>query len=359
METSQEERYMRRCLEIARHGGGHAAPNPMVGAVLVCDGAVIGEGFHACCGGPHAEVAAVRAVRDPALLSRATLYVSLEPCCHYGKTPPCTELILQHHIPRVVVACSDPNPQVGGKGIRRLREQGCEVVTGVLEAEAGELNRRFFTFQEKKRPYIILKWAQSLDGFMDVARDGSEPESYWITNDALKIRVHQWRAEEPAIWVGANTILNDNPQLNVRYGTGRQPVRITFFDRMRDDLRRFHFFDHTQPSLLFHFGEEGSEEHLSFCHIPEFKRLPDGTFPSETLALMLQKLYERNLTTVMVEGGRRLLDSLLAAGLWDEARVLVGNCRFGRGLEAPQLPQTPAAVETVADNKVLYYRNLL
>ena len=358
METSREEMFMRRCFEIARHGGGHAAPNPMVGAVLVCDGEIIGEGFHAACGGSHAEVEAVRAVRDPALLSRATLYVSLEPCCHYGKTPPCTELILKHHIPKVVVACSDPNPQVGGKGIRRLREQGCEVVTGVLEAEARELNRRFFTFQEKKRPYIILKWAQTLDGFMDVVRDGTEPSSYWITNEALRYRVHRWRAEEPAIWVGANTILHDNPQLNVRYASGRQPVRITFFDRMKEDLRRFRFFDNTQLCLLFHFGEECNEENLSFCHIPEFERLPDGTFPPETLALMLKKLYERNLTSVMVEGGRRILDSFLAAGLWDEARVLSGNRCFGRGLEAPQLPQKPDAVELVADNKILYYRNL-
>ena len=359
MGRNQNEMIMRRCLEIARRGIGHAAPNPMVGAVIVHDCKIIGEGFHARCGGPHAEVEAVRSVRKPEFLPQSTLYVSLEPCCHYGKTPPCTELILQHRIPKVVVACCDPNPQVGGKGIRRLREQGCEVVTGVLETEARELNRRFFTFQEKRRPYIILKWAQTADGYMDVARDGRDTGSYWITNEPLRYRVHRWRAEEAAIWVGANTILNDNPQLNVRYGTGRQPVRITFFGRMDEGLRRFHFFDHSQPSLLFHFGEEGSEENLSFCHIPEFDRLPDGTFPPEMLVLMLQKLYERNLTSVMVEGGRRLLDSFLSAGLWDEARVLEGNCRFGRGLEAPQLPQTPAAVETVADNKVFYYRNLL
>ena len=355
---SADERYMWRCLELARKGKGAVAPNPMVGAVLVCDAQVVGEGFHAFWGGPHAEVEAVRSVRDPECLSRATLYVSLEPCCHFGKTPPCTELILQQRIPRVVVACTDPNPQVGGKGVQRLREQGCDVTLGVLEKEARELNRRFFTFQEKKRPYILLKWAQTLDGFMDIARKSPEDTtSYWITNGALKLRTHTWRTEEAAIWVGANTLLHDNPRLNVRYAAGRQPLRIAFFDTSRADIRRFHLADATQPALVFHFGEDREEKNLTFCHIPYFTPRPDGLLPAEALENMLGVLHRRGVVSVMVEGGRRLLDSLLAAGLWDEARVLEGNIRFGSGLPAPVISQTPVREEAVEDNRVFYYRN--
>ena len=357
MFCQQDEIYMRRCLEIARHGIGHAAPNPMVGAVIVHDGKIIGEGFHARCGGHHAEVEAVRSVRHPELLLQSTLDVSLEPCCHYGKTPPCTELILKHRIPKVVVACSDPNPQVGGKGISRLREEGCEVVTGVLEAEARELNRRFFTFQEKRRPYIILKWAQSLDGFMDVARDGSEPESYWITNDALKIRVHQWRAEEPAIWVGANTILNDNPQLNVRHAAGRQPLRVACFNPLPAEPERYRLFDGQQPTLVFVPEPHPQAENLEYCVVPFPERAKGELFPKEWLGMILHELYERQVQSVLVEGGRVLLDSLLSAGLWDEARVLVGSVTLCRGMEAPTLPQQPESTEVVQDNRILYCRN--
>ncbi len=352
-----DERYMWRCLELARKGKGAVAPNPMVGAVVVYKGEVIGEGYHSVCGGPHAEVEAIRSVRHPEYLPQSTLYVSLEPCCHYGKTPPCTELILQHRIPRVVVACADPNPEMDGKGVQRLRDQGCEVVVGVLEKEARELNRRFFTAQEKRRPYIILKWAQTQDGFMDIVRrDPADTTSYWITNDALKLRSHVWRTEESAIWVGANTILHDNPRLNARYAAGRNPLRVAFFDTVKEEMRRLHFFDASQPTLVFHFGEDREAENLSFCHVPAFDRRPDGLLAAEDLDRMLQVLFECGRTSVLVEGGRHLLESFLSAGLWDEARVLTGSVRFGKGLPAPCISRTPVWEEAVEDNRLQYYR---
>lgn len=353
----QDETYMRRCLDIAACGKGFTAPNPMVGAVVVCDGKIIGEGFHARCGGPHAEVEAIRSVRRPELLERSTLYVSLEPCCHYGKTPPCTELILEHRIPRVVVACVDANPSVGGKGIARLRENGCELRVGVLEKEARALNRRFFTFQEKKRPYILLKWAQTLDGFMDIDRSGDKAaSSYWITNEEMRYRVHAWRAEEAAVMVGANTVLNDNPQLNLRYAAGQQPLRIALFGRLPAERGAYRLFDRSQPTLVFNTEYGAEEENLTFVKIPDFGASPaaaarqDLSARDPELAFILDELYRRQVQSVMVEGGRRLLDRFIASGLWDEARVLIGNRTFGRGLPAPVLPQSADVTEQVGDN---------
>ncbi len=353
---SRDEAYMRRCLEIAQNARGYTAPNPMVGAVIVCDDRIIGEGFHSRCGSPHAEVEAVRSVRNPELLSRSTLYVNLEPCCHYGKTPPCTELILQHHIPKVVVACTDANPQVAGNGIALLREHGCEVRTGVLEQEARALNRRFFTFQKKRRPYILLKWAQTLDGFMDIDRSGNaSPSSYWITNEAMKYRVHSWRAEEAGILVGANTVLNDNPQLNVRYATGLQPLRMALFGRLPEKRERYHLFDHSQPTLVFNAEMEVEEENLTYVKIPDPGLL---SARDAVLIFILEELYRRQVQSVMVEGGRRLLDRFLSENLWDEARVLIGNTTFGPGLRAPVIPQTADIVEKVGDNVQLTIRNV-
>ena len=360
----QDEIYMRRCLELAACGRGYTAPNPMVGAVVVCDGQIVGEGFHARCGGPHAEVEAVRSVRQPELLERSTLYVSLEPCCHYGKTPPCTELILRHRIPRVVVACTDANPKVGGKGIALLREHGCDVRTGVMEQEARALNRRFFTFQEKKRPYILLKWAQTLDGFMDIERSGENAAaSYWITNEAMRYRVHAWRAEEAAVMVGANTVLNDNPQLNLRYAAGQPPLRIALFGRLPENREGYRLFDRAQPTLVFNAEMEAVEENLSYVKIPDTDAPSTAAVPQlptvqdAELAFVLDELYRRQVQSVMVEGGRRLLDRFLNTGLWDEARVLIGNRTFGRGLPAPVIPRAADLTEQVGDNVQLTMYN--
>ncbi|MBO4402828.1 MAG: bifunctional diaminohydroxyphosphoribosylaminopyrimidine deaminase/5-amino-6-(5-phosphoribosylamino)uracil reductase RibD [Bacteroidales bacterium] len=379
-----DESYMQRCLDLASHARCHAAPNPMVGAVVVWNGQIIGEGFHSCAGKPHAEVEAVNAVKNKELLKESTLYVSLEPCCHYGKTPPCTELILQHHIPKIVVGCTDPNPQVGGKGIARLLSAGCEVKVGVLEAQCRELNRRFFTYQSLKRPYVLLKWAQTADGFMDVERDdNSNNEGFgmsqasvdasasqsdaqgcpqmrnnWITNEALLLKVHQWRAEECAIWVGANTLLHDNPQLNVRYCAGRQPLRLMHCSRLPENYSQYHFFDHSQPSWVFNAERQGEEPNLRFVRIEGLETVR-GIIPPETLQQMLHSLFERQITSVMVEGGRRTLQSFIQSGLWDEVRVLVGSQKWKKGLEAPSLASLqPVCVETMGDNQVSYYRNV-
>lgn len=341
-----DEVYMKRCIEIAGAGRAYASPNPLVGAVIVNDGKIIGEGFHAVCGEAHAEVNAINSVRDKELLSKSTLYVNLEPCCHHGKTSPCTELILKYRIPEIVIGCVDSNPKVKGMGIKCLRENGCKVRINVLEKECYYLNRRFFTFQEKHRPFILLKWAQSLDGFMDVERKDSKIDSCWISNNALNLKVHTWRAEESGILVGANTVFNDNPRLNVRYCSGRQPIRIVYMDKIPCDFKKYHIFDHTQTSIIFNTEADREEENLHFVKVSSFD-----------FKIILQKLYEMQIISVLVEGGRKTLDRFISENIWDEARILIGNQCFGRGLSAPHLSILPNNMEDVEDNKVLYYVN--
>jgi len=227
VQESDNIKFMRRCLDLAAKAEGMTYPNPLVGCVVVHDGTIIGEGYHRKPGKDHAEVIAVNSVRDKNLLKESVLYVNLEPCTHYGKTPPCTEMIIRNGIKKIVIGTKDTNSQVSGKGIRELKDAGCEVNTGVLETESRWLNRRFFSFHEMKRPYIILKWAQSADGFMDIKRNTSHSgEPYWITGNAERVLVHRWRAAEMAILAGANTIRNDNPRLNVRLWAGNNPVRL-------------------------------------------------------------------------------------------------------------------------------------
>lgn len=296
----EDENYMKRCLELAANGLGSVQPNPMVGAVIVVDGRIIGEGWHHRYGGPHAEVNALRSVKQPELLTQATLYVNLEPCSHFGKTPPCCDALIRHHIPRVVIGTVDSNPKVSGEGIRRMREAGIEVVTGVLADECRQLNKRFFTFHEQHRPYVILKWAQTADGFMDIDRRQGHAHEYWITNQELKVLTHKWRSEEDAILIGYNTLQNDHPQLTTREYTGKNPQRFVM-------------------------AREGTP-------------LPDGfTLLADNVRKALQQLYEKQIQSVIVEGGRKTLDKFLQSGLWDEARVLTGNKTFGAGLPAPVL----------------------
>lgn len=240
--------YMRRCLQLAAMAEGHTSPNPMVGAVVVYDGRIIGEGYHRCCGEAHAEVNAIASVRDKSLLSRSTLYVSLEPCSHFGKTPPCCDLVISCGIPRVVVGCLDPFPQVAGRGVARLREHGVEVTVGVLEDECRRLNRVFMTFQLKARPYILLKWAQSADGFMDYNRQSEELPAR-LSDDITRVWVHRLRAVSDAILVGTNTVLKDNPSLTVRYWSGRNPLRVTIDRHGRIPLDA-HILDGSVPTLL-------------------------------------------------------------------------------------------------------------
>ena len=301
----------------------------MVGAVLVEGGSIIGEGYTSPFGGPHAEVNAIRAVTDPRRLKKATLYVSLEPCCHHGKTPPCTDLILEKGIPRVVIGLRDPHEKVAGQGIRRLREGGCEVLAGVLQAACRVHHRRFLTFHEKKRPYVILKWAQSPDGFIAPAagmRSGS-PEPYWISGPLSRQLVHKWRAEEQAILVGTRTALEDNPALNLRVWSGNHPLRMVA-DREGSIPERYHLLDGSTPTIVFHPGKGARKE------VPglSYKALDFNAPLSEQV---LGHAHSLGVLSILIEGGARTLQSFLDAGLWDEARIFTGEKPIKKGLKAP------------------------
>ena len=325
MNSSIEEKYMQRCLELARQGMSGAAPNPMVGAVIVAEGRIIGEGYHAKCGEAHAEVNAVNSVRpaDRPLLKKATIYVSLEPCAHYGKTPPCADLIIREQIPRIVVGCQDSFDKVDGKGIQKLREAGREVIVGVLEQECRSLNKAFFTVQEKHRPFITLKWAQSSDGYIDRVRTEGAPVR--LSTERSLIEVHKLRAEHTAIMVGRRTALLDNPTLNVRHWTGRQPVRVVL-DRLLSLPPELHLFDGSQRTLVFTARQRESRPNVEYRTID---------FDHDLLPQVMGVLQEEQLQSLLVEGGRELLQSFIDANLWDEAHVEYSPISIGMGVPAP------------------------
>lgn len=339
---------MQRALELAKHGQLHVSPNPMVGCVIVHQEKIIGEGYHTAYGKPHAEVNAIASVKNKELLKESTLYVTLEPCSHFGKTPPCADLIIENKIPHVVVAVLDPNSKVQGQGIEKLKKEGCKVENGILEKEVKKLNESFFCFHERKRPYIILKWAQTLDGFLDSNERGCLPrKNYWITNDYLRHKVHQWRAEENAIFVGANTILHDNPQLNVRYSTGKNPVRVTFLSKNIGN--GFHIFDNSQMSIIFNLNKEEKRENIYFHKLTDKNNIWQE---------IISKLYELKIQSLLVEGGQHTLQQLINLNLWDEARILIGNTCFGSGLKSPYFPFIPEKIENIGTDKIVWYKNI-
>ncbi|GHS90128.1 riboflavin biosynthesis protein RibD [Bacteroidia bacterium] len=299
------EHYMQRCLQLAKNGISQVAPNPMVGSVIVCDERIIGEGFHKRYGGHHAEVEAINSVKDTSLLKKSTLYVNLEPCSHFGKTPPCADLIIATQIPKVVIGTRDPNPKVAGRGIRKLQEAGIEVVEGILEPEGQFFNRRFLTFITQQRPYIILKWAQSTDGYI-----GKQGKNIRISDEFSRILLHKWRSEEAAVMVGTTTAIIDNPQLNVRHYYGRQPLRVTVdtHGRLPKDLN---LLDTSQQ-----------DTHIYTTH---------------DLHAIVSNLYERGIQSLIVEGGAQLLNSFLAENLWDEARIIKSAMILGDGIKAPSI----------------------
>ncbi len=340
---TQDEIYMKRCFQLAECGIGHAAPNPMVGAVIVCDGEIIGEGYHRKCGGPHAEVNAVASVADKSKLTRSTMYVSLEPCAHWGKTPPCAELIIKHHIPKVVICNVDPFPKVDGRGIQMLQDAGIEVQTGVLAVEGWHLNRRFFTFHSKRRPYIILKWAESADGF--IASKNGAPIAI-STPESIRY-VHKMRAEEAGILVGTQTALNDNPSLTVRHWAGKNPTRVVL-DR----------------NLVVPVGNKCFSLDAPTIIISE--KPDDGNYPSNVkvatlpfdekgvkLDALMQCLYENNIQSLIVEGGAKTLQSFIDAGLWDEARVEKNpRLKIGDGIMSPKLNVSAEKIEDIDGNVI-------
>ncbi len=320
------ETYMRRCLELARLGAGNVAPNPMVGAVIVHNGKIIGEGYHQKYGFAHAEVNAVNSVKNKELLPESEIYVSLEPCAHYGKTPPCADLLIKSGFKKVYVGCRDSFEKVDGKGIQKLKNAGIEVVTGILEKECIDLNRRFFTWCTQKRPYVILKWAQTADGFIDIERNGSTPTgSVRISNPTTQYLSHKWRTEEAAIMVGANTVRNDNPSLNVRFWKGRNPVRIVTDSRnpLSTNLK---IFDTTSPTITL-----------------------DQTQSASAQAI-LDTLYNSGLQSVIIEGGAHLHQTFINANLWDEARIFTSPTRFGKGLKAAEIQGELRERMAVGDN---------
>ncbi|MBU0765242.1 MAG: bifunctional diaminohydroxyphosphoribosylaminopyrimidine deaminase/5-amino-6-(5-phosphoribosylamino)uracil reductase RibD [Bacteroidetes bacterium] len=334
---------MRRCLELASNGLGRTAPNPMVGAVIVYNGKIIGEGYHRHYGGLHAEAEAINAVEKKDLLSMSTLYVNLEPCSHFGKTPPCTDLIVRMKIPNVVTGCRDSNMKVTGKGIEKLRSAGCKVYEGVLEHDCRHLNRRFFTFHEKKRPYIILKWAQSRDGFIDTARKTNAPaRPNWITSDAVRTLVHKWRAEEQAIMVGTNTAEKDNPILNVRNWDGKNPLRIVT-DRILRLPADINLFDGTIPTVVYTALNRRSKKNLEFVRVD---------FGGNLLSSILDDLYSREIQSVIIEGGSLLLGSFLRDDLWDEARIFTGMTYFLSGVISPEISGKTVFTEYIGNSRL-------
>ena len=332
--------FMQRALDLAERGKGTVRPNPLVGCVLVHEGNIIGEGYHEQYGGPHAEVNAIASVTDPNLLTDATAYVSLEPCSHWGKTPPCANLLVEKGIKSVVVATLDPNPLVAGKGVKLLEEAGISVQVGLLEQEARWQNRRFFCQQEKHRPYLILKWAQTQDGF--IARENFD--SKWISSSQSRQLVHQWRSEEQAILVGKNTALHDNPRLNVRDWTGSDPIRVVLDSKLElpADL---HLFDQQIPTLCYTTRKSEKLTNLEWVKLPQI-----------SLEALLADLHARQIQSVLIEGGSQTIHQFLAAGLWDEARVFTAPIEFERGIAAPQLTQTPAESHAIGEDQLdLYY----
>lgn len=324
----KDQKYMARCLQLARMGFSRVSPNPMVGSIIVHNDKIIGESYHKEYGKAHAEVNAINSVKNQDLLKESTLYVNLEPCSHHGKTPPCSDLIIEKKIPRVVIGCIDSFSEVAGMGVKKLRNAGIDVKLGVLENDSKFINRRFFTFHEKKRPYIILKWAETVDGYIDIERNNESPVGVnWITEPNLRIPVHKWRSEENAIMIGGNTALNDNPQLNTRDWFGQNPLRILvqYEYEFNSSLK---ITDGSTPSLVFTSNEIESSKNLEFIKLDFSKNvLPD----------ILKTLYERDIQSVIIEGGRELLQSFINQNLWDEARVLVGDTTFGKGVKAPKL----------------------
>lgn len=328
----KHEIFMKRCHELAESGLGWVAPNPMVGAVVVLNNKIIGEGYHQKYGEAHAEVNAIKAVEDDKALKESTLYVNLEPCSHMGKTPPCSDLIIQKGIPRVVIGTSDPNSLVAGRGIEKLRRAGVKVISDVLARESYELNKRFFTFHEKKRPYIILKWAQTQDGFIDIRRDQDTPIGVnWITSLYSRKLVHKWRSEEQGILVGTNTVILDNPELNLRYWEGRNPVRIILDHQLRIPGSS-NIYNNNSQSLIYNTLKAETKGKAEWINL---------NFSHENLEPILSDLYDRGISSLIIEGGKQILEYFIQKSCWDEARVFTGSKYFKTGIVAPEFYSNP------------------
>tara|TARA_B100000508_G_scaffold118450_1_gene98654 strand:+ start:169128 stop:170183 length:1056 start_codon:yes stop_codon:yes gene_type:complete len=346
--SSNDIKFMSRAIQLAQLGGVKAAPNPMVGAVITLDDKIIGEGYHRKYGEHHAEVNAVHSVKDKTFLKKATIYVTLEPCSHHGKTPPCADLIVKHQFKRVVIACVDSFAKVSGRGIKKMRDAGIKVEVGLLEKEAREVNKRFFTFHEKGRPYVILKWAQTADGFIDRSQEDRKEGINWITTPAVKPLVHRWRSEEQAILVGWKTINNDNPKLTVREISGPSPHRFIIDPNCRIPLGSHVVKDGGHTTLFVKKNDYTSlPDHIEVIELNEY-----------SVRIILSILKEKGIISLFVEGGASTLQAFINDGLWDEARVLSSDVKFGKGLEAPKITDDlKSNTEKIEDNSITYIQN--
>ncbi|WNH11690.1 bifunctional diaminohydroxyphosphoribosylaminopyrimidine deaminase/5-amino-6-(5-phosphoribosylamino)uracil reductase RibD [Thalassobellus suaedae] len=333
---SHHETYIKRCLEIAKNGLGSTRPNPMVGSVVVHNNIIISEGYTSAYGGNHAEVNAIKNAKDKSLLKEATIYVTLEPCAHFGKTPPCSDLIIKHQIPNVVIGCMDDNLQVAGKGIEKLKNAGCNVIVGVLENECKKHHKRFFTFHNKKRPYIILKWAESSDGFI-APESKNERKPVWITNVFSRQLVHKWRTEEQAILVGTNTVLQDNPSLTARDWTGENPVRVVIDKTHKLSNNNYSIFNDAAETITI------SQNNIDF---------------SKHLAQQIcEVLFKKNINSVIIEGGAKTLQTFIDENLWDEARVFTGSIKFEKGIKAPKFSGQLISEKNIMTDYLKTYTN--
>lgn len=343
-----QEKYMHRCIQLAKNGLGLTYPNPLVGSVIVLDDKIIGEGWHQKAGEAHAEVNAINSVTNKELLKNATIYVNLEPCSHYGKTPPCSDLIIESGIKKVVIGNLDPNPQVAGNGIQKLKNAGCSVQTEILKNECAELNKRFFTFHQKKRPYIILKWAQTLNGFVAPnPAERNEQKPVWITHSYSRQLVHKLRAEEMSILVGTTTALQDNPSLTTRDWAGENPMRLVIDKDLKLPIQ-LSIFDQSVPTIVFTEKEKDGMGKIIY------EKIDFAKITSEVCRV----LYENSLQSVIIEGGSQTLQTFIDANLWDEAYVFVGKTIFSRGIPSPKISGALLGEKQLINDQLYIYRNI-
>ncbi len=338
---------MSRCIGLAKNGLGTTYPNPLVGSVIVHDGNIISEGSHYKAGEPHAEVNAIIKVADKTLLSEATIYVSLEPCSHFGKTPPCADLIISEGIKKIVIGSTDPNPKVSGRGIQKLKDAGCDVVVGILQEDCDVLNKRFFTFQKKKRPFIFLKWAQSADGFLAPVNRPDENKPVWITNPFSRQWVHKMRAEEGAILVGTNTIIDDNPNLTTRYWDGESPMRIVMDQNLRIPESAA-IFDGAAPTVIITEKKKENTKNIDYKAID---------FNKPIAGQICDIIYRYNIQSLIVEGGAKMLQTFIDENLWDEAFVFKGGIQFYDGINAPRLKGVQVSETLIKGDSLQQFKN--